>query len=111
LCLRFPLGSPQQGNRTLADEAFESFSISVPLIEFHEIQSRCSSLTEEDDNDNWNGNVKGIADVKVGNNDDGDNGGEAERDKKRNPEEVKSSERDKKIMRPVHKLHPHVVTR
>jgi hypothetical protein len=96
----------------LADEALESFSISVPLIEFHEIQSRCSTSTEQDDSDHGNGNVKGTVDVKIGNNDNSDNGGEAEQAEKSNLEaQVTGSERDKKIVTPVHKLHPHVVTR
>ncbi|KAJ7172110.1 hypothetical protein C8R46DRAFT_1258051, partial [Mycena filopes] len=35
----FPLGSEPRGGKTMADLALESFSLSVPLIEFHDIAS------------------------------------------------------------------------
>ncbi|KAF7295454.1 Proteophosphoglycan 5 [Mycena indigotica] len=37
----FPLGSQNSARRSLADEALDSFSISVPLLEFHDSASRC----------------------------------------------------------------------
>ncbi|KAJ7632960.1 hypothetical protein FB45DRAFT_519412 [Roridomyces roridus] len=39
----FPLGSAPHGEKTIADLALESFSISVPLLEFHNISSRCNT--------------------------------------------------------------------
>jgi hypothetical protein len=38
---RFPLGSSEQSDKTLVDEAIETFGISVPLLEFHDIKTRC----------------------------------------------------------------------
>ena len=49
LCLdfRFPLGSPDVGERRIADQALDSFGISIPLIEFREVTSNCSRQQEE----------------------------------------------------------------
>ncbi|KAG6833304.1 hypothetical protein H0H87_008936 [Tephrocybe sp. NHM501043] len=41
----FPLGARYTQEKTLADKALESFAVSVPLIEFHGIQSRCAPET------------------------------------------------------------------
>ncbi|KAJ7461486.1 hypothetical protein FB451DRAFT_484173 [Mycena latifolia] len=41
----FPLHSDERGDRTMADLALESFSISVPLLEFHAVASQCSEST------------------------------------------------------------------
>ncbi|KAG6826502.1 hypothetical protein H0H92_015575 [Tricholoma furcatifolium] len=38
----FPLGSHSVQKKTLADEILESFAVSIPLIQFHGIQSQCS---------------------------------------------------------------------
>jgi len=37
---RFPLGSPDLGTKTLTEHVLESFGVSVPLTQFHGIQSR-----------------------------------------------------------------------
>lgn len=41
---RFPLGSTSERERTFEDEAIDSYGISIPLIEFYGIHSKCSSL-------------------------------------------------------------------
>jgi hypothetical protein len=38
---RFPLHSLEKSNKMLADEAVESFGISIPLLEFRSIRSQC----------------------------------------------------------------------
>lgn len=45
---RFPLGSKETGDLTLADQAIEHFGISTNLLEFHPIPSRCGSPSEAD---------------------------------------------------------------
>ncbi|KAF8205802.1 hypothetical protein K438DRAFT_523452 [Mycena galopus ATCC 62051] len=40
----FPLGSEERSEKTVADLALESFSTSVPLIEFHDAASRCINV-------------------------------------------------------------------
>ena len=42
---RFPLGSPHQGDRTIADVAVDSLGALVPLVAFHEIPSRCNTTS------------------------------------------------------------------
>ncbi|KAF9466790.1 hypothetical protein BDZ94DRAFT_1319290 [Collybia nuda] len=37
----FPLGSSNRSAKTLVDEAIETFGISIPLLEFHDIKSQC----------------------------------------------------------------------
>ncbi|KAJ6632547.1 hypothetical protein B0H10DRAFT_1977759 [Mycena sp. CBHHK59/15] len=37
----FPLGASDKGPPSLADRALDSFGISIPLLEFHETQSKC----------------------------------------------------------------------
>ncbi|GLB42812.1 hypothetical protein LshimejAT787_1202610 [Lyophyllum shimeji] len=44
----FPLGSPDRGKKTIADKAVESFGVTVPLIQFHPILSRCEHKGLED---------------------------------------------------------------
>ena len=106
-CFSFPLGSPEQGNRTMADEALESFGISIPLIEFHEVQNRCSNSTS----DRGDGKVEGASGTKVWDNDSRDNGSdEKESDKANLDAEVRGSQKENDVT-PSHKLHPHVVTR
>ncbi|KAJ6531299.1 hypothetical protein B0H19DRAFT_1273505 [Mycena capillaripes] len=41
----FPLGSEERGEKTLADLALESFSISIPLLEFHDAASQCADAS------------------------------------------------------------------
>ncbi|KAJ7685531.1 hypothetical protein DFH06DRAFT_1313824 [Mycena polygramma] len=45
----FPLGSEASTEKTLADLALESFSISVPLLEFHNATSHCNDDGVESD--------------------------------------------------------------
>jgi hypothetical protein len=40
--ISFPLHSEDRGEKTMADLALESFSISIPLIEFHDAASQCT---------------------------------------------------------------------
>ncbi|KAJ7481228.1 hypothetical protein B0H11DRAFT_2024732 [Mycena galericulata] len=42
----FPLGSEEHGEKTMADLALESFSISIPLIEFHNATSQCLDASD-----------------------------------------------------------------
>ncbi|KAK7443476.1 hypothetical protein VKT23_015650 [Stygiomarasmius scandens] len=37
----FPMGSEDTGEKKVTDLALESFSVAIPLVEFHEIPSRC----------------------------------------------------------------------
>jgi hypothetical protein len=112
IVLSFPLGSPEHGKRTLADEALESFGFSIPLIQFREIQSRCSNSTGEKDSGGGEGKVEQAAEAKVRDNDDGDNDDSEQQDQTLNLDvQVKGSESDKGYMTPAHKHHPHVVTR
>lgn len=37
----FPLGASNTGPQNVADRALDSFGVSISLLEFHEIQSRC----------------------------------------------------------------------
>ncbi|GLB42810.1 hypothetical protein LshimejAT787_1202590 [Lyophyllum shimeji] len=39
----FPLGSQDLREKSLADKALESFGVSIPLLEFHGVQSRCTA--------------------------------------------------------------------
>jgi hypothetical protein len=43
------MGSEYQGEKTIADLALESFGLSVPLIRFHDIPSRCPSVLNDDE--------------------------------------------------------------
>ncbi|KAG6826501.1 hypothetical protein H0H92_015574 [Tricholoma furcatifolium] len=43
----FPLGSTDVRNRTLADEAIDSFGVTVPLLQFHNTPKKCQD-TEDD---------------------------------------------------------------
>ncbi|KAF5375938.1 hypothetical protein D9615_008271 [Tricholomella constricta] len=45
----FPLGSPDRGAKTIADKAVESFGVTVPLLQFHGIKSRCNDSGIEQD--------------------------------------------------------------
>ncbi|KAK7028330.1 hypothetical protein R3P38DRAFT_3394488 [Favolaschia claudopus] len=47
----FPLGAKYTRPQSIADKAVEAFSISMPLLEFHEYRSKCSprKSTEDDD--------------------------------------------------------------
>ncbi|KAF5361433.1 hypothetical protein D9758_006162 [Tetrapyrgos nigripes] len=45
----FPMGSEYKGEKTIADLALESFGLQAPLIQFHEIPSRCPSTTTPSD--------------------------------------------------------------
>jgi hypothetical protein len=109
IVLSSPLGSPEHGNRTLADEALESFGFSIPLIQFREIQSRCSNSTGEKDSGGGDGKVEQTTEAD---NDDGDNDDSEEQDQTLNLDvQVNGSESDKGYMTPAHKHHPHVVTR
>ncbi|KAJ7619340.1 hypothetical protein FB45DRAFT_1095418 [Roridomyces roridus] len=49
----FPLGAADSGPKTIADEALDSFGISMPLLELHAIGSKCpeSYGTQSDDDD------------------------------------------------------------
>jgi hypothetical protein len=40
---RFPLGTHGQHRKTLTDEALESFGVTTPLLQFHDVPSRCHS--------------------------------------------------------------------
>lgn len=44
--VRFPLGSSGRSDKTLVDEAIETFGVSVPLVRFHDIKSRCPKTDE-----------------------------------------------------------------
>jgi hypothetical protein len=48
LLSRFPMDSEYKGKKTLADMALESFGLQTPLIQFHEIPSRCPSIPSEE---------------------------------------------------------------
>ncbi|KAK0462883.1 uncharacterized protein EV420DRAFT_1142985 [Desarmillaria tabescens] len=86
----FPLGSSFYADKTVADLAVDSFGISVPLLQFSEIQGRCgnssanttdqASLTSED-----------IATM--------------------DPDSVRAKLKQMKENTPAYKNHPHVVTR
>ncbi|KAJ6537787.1 hypothetical protein B0H19DRAFT_1240499 [Mycena capillaripes] len=39
----FPLGAADNGQQSVADRALDSFGISMPLLEFHELGSKCAS--------------------------------------------------------------------
>lgn len=43
LYFRFPLGSLSRSKKSLADEALESFGVTVPLLRFHGVHSWCHS--------------------------------------------------------------------
>ncbi|KAF8063483.1 hypothetical protein FPV67DRAFT_247135 [Lyophyllum atratum] len=51
----FPLGSPDKGEKTVADEAVESFGVTVPLIQFGHINSRCDNEDGEEDPEEQDG--------------------------------------------------------
>ncbi|KAF7338002.1 hypothetical protein MVEN_02024100 [Mycena venus] len=55
----FPLHSEGGGERTMADLALESFSISMPLIEFHDTASQCVDASSPESNQNEDTVVKG----------------------------------------------------
>ncbi|KAF7344401.1 hypothetical protein MSAN_01921300 [Mycena sanguinolenta] len=40
----FPLGAADNGPQGVADQALDSFGISMPLLEFHEFRSKCAEL-------------------------------------------------------------------
>jgi len=102
---RFPLGSNDLHEKTLADKSLESFGVSVPLVQFHGVQSRCTAggdNTEAQDNS--------------------DDEQEQEEDFEEELETpVKPSKRPKKASltpplditdgKPVLKNHPYIVTR
>lgn len=108
-CRSFPLGSPQRGNRTLVDKALESFGVSIPLIEFREIQSRCSDSSGGVDSNDRHSNSEGTTETKVLGG-DGDDNDEEESESTNINTQGKGSQRDK-IVTPLHKVHPHVITR
>ncbi|KAJ6502149.1 hypothetical protein C8R45DRAFT_1092043 [Mycena sanguinolenta] len=39
----FPLGSEERGEKTMADLTLESFSFSIPLLQFHDAASQCTN--------------------------------------------------------------------
>ncbi|KAJ7910040.1 hypothetical protein B0H13DRAFT_617333, partial [Mycena leptocephala] len=41
----FPLGAADSGPQSLTDTALDSFAISFPLLEFHEIDSKCTNTS------------------------------------------------------------------
>jgi len=43
----FPLGSFDRSEKTLADEALESFGVTTPLLRFHGVHSWCSSPSKD----------------------------------------------------------------
>ncbi|KAG6853808.1 hypothetical protein C0991_001259 [Blastosporella zonata] len=43
----FPLGSSDVKNKTTADKAVESFGITVPLLQFHNIRQRCHNVEDD----------------------------------------------------------------
>jgi hypothetical protein len=89
------------------DEALESFGISIPLIEFHEIQSRCPNSTEEERNDHNDSNIEGNVEPAVSRSDDSDSDDDEEGEKVDPDRRITDSDK----MIPVHKRHPHIVTR
>src|SRR6202035_4755580 len=100
MCFSFPLGSPERGDRTMADEALESFGITIPLIEFHEIPSRCSNSSGAENTPKEDSKIKEVAEPKtLDGDDDNDDLGENEKAKPVTPP---------KNGKP---RHPHVVTR
>ncbi|KAJ7471940.1 hypothetical protein FB451DRAFT_1251471 [Mycena latifolia] len=42
----FPLGTSNNGPQNVADRALDSFGLSMPLLEFHEIRSKCTNDSE-----------------------------------------------------------------
>jgi len=100
MCYSFPLGSPDRGNRTMADEALESFGITIPLIEFHEIPSRCSNSSGAENTPKEDSKAKEAAESKTL--DDGDDN-----------DDLEENEKAKSITQPKKgkPRHPHVVTR
>jgi hypothetical protein len=100
MCFSFPLGSPERGDRTLADEALESFGITIPLIEFHEIPSRCSNSSGAENTPKEDSKAKETAEPKTLDGDD-DN------------DDLGENEKAKSVVQPKKgkPRHPHVVTR
>ncbi|THV02601.1 hypothetical protein K435DRAFT_962911 [Dendrothele bispora CBS 962.96] len=47
----FPMGSKYMGEKTITDLALESFAVSVPLVQFHTIPSRCPSVVNDTKSD------------------------------------------------------------
>jgi hypothetical protein len=103
---RFPLGTHERHRKTLADEALESFGVSTPLLQFHDVPSRCHSSDK--------GSHEAAQDEGYSNDadDKGDEGGlgEPDNDFKMSPlAEILALE--KTNGKSVLKYHPYIVTR
>ncbi|KAJ7485154.1 hypothetical protein B0H11DRAFT_2018308 [Mycena galericulata] len=61
----FPLGALNVGSQSVADRALDSFGVSIPLLEFHEIQSKCP-------NENTESRLQHVDDDQEDEEDDGD---------------------------------------
>ena len=99
--LRFPLGSPNQRQKTLADEALDSFGVTVPLLQFNGIHSRCNNLD------------KGTAEDEDEDSDEDSDDKETSADRSEHAERtflgVSALKRTNGL--PVLKHHPYVITR
>ncbi|KAJ7119545.1 hypothetical protein C8R44DRAFT_921775 [Mycena epipterygia] len=71
----FPLGTSSENPKVMADRALDSFGISIPLLEFHEIHSKCTNnsdseipkLSSQQIEDEENDAEEGDEDEAVGN--------------------------------------------
>ncbi|KAJ6588607.1 hypothetical protein B0H19DRAFT_212203 [Mycena capillaripes] len=102
----FPLGTPNEGPESLADRALDSFGISIPLLEFHELRSKCVNTS------NTSNSETSPSETEVVNKDDDGEDAEDQEEDNNVPEVIPSGVSD--IERyPEHALkrHPFVVTR
>ncbi|KAJ7471932.1 hypothetical protein FB451DRAFT_1134760 [Mycena latifolia] len=98
----FPLGTPNGSTQNVADRALDSFGISIPLLEFHEIRSKCANDSGPDVSQDSDQHVED----KIH--------GADEREEEKESDEVKSSDDSPNIEKNPQqavKLHPFVVTR
>ncbi|KAJ6491578.1 hypothetical protein DFH09DRAFT_1453217 [Mycena vulgaris] len=108
---KFPLGASNTDPQTVADKAFDSFGISIPLLEFHEIRSKCANDSGTEISEN----------LKPQTEDKGDDADEEEDEEEEEAKEIQESvEVDEDSLtvsnitkNPLHavKRHPYVVTR
>ncbi|KAF5370516.1 hypothetical protein D9615_010329 [Tricholomella constricta] len=106
----FPLGSQDHRNKSLAEQALESFGVSIPLVQFHGVKSRCV----ESANDASKGSTKpdGIVD-------DDDEKEEDDSDEDEKPTSSPSKPFNVSALsslqvtdgKPALKTHPYIVTR
>lgn len=99
----FPLGSRNQLEKTLADEALESFGVTTPLLQFHSVHSRCYSADKESHD---------AVDEQSYSDDDDDDDDESESDNNTNIGAMAGlPSLQKTCGKSVLKYHPYIVTR